>query len=93
MTLRRKRSRMTITINQKEKKMYSLSAVSNAAVNLGIDFNTLADALERGELQAHRASRRNNDGAVAYQPLTAKFALFQAVRDGYVSRLVFDLAK
>lgn len=73
--------------------MFSLSAVSNAAAILGIDFNTLANALERGELQAHRAASRNKDGAVAYQPLTEEFALFQAVRDGYVSRLVFDLSK
>lgn len=68
-----------------------MDTLDHAALDLGIKRDELAEALRRGRIRAEREAARRNDGAVEYIAITPRFALYQAVRDGYVSRLVFSL--
>lgn len=68
-----------------------MDTIDFAAEELGVGREELAEALRRGRIRAEREARRRNDGAVEYVAITPRFALYQAVRDGYVSRLVFSL--
>ena len=72
--------------------MYSISHVVAAAAALRLDEEQLIAALDRAAIQQERASRRANDGAVYYQPVTPEYSLWQAVKEGFVSKLVFRLA-
>lgn len=68
-----------------------MDAIDYAAMEIGIKREVLAEALRRGRIRAEREARRRNDGAVEYIAITPEFSLFQAVKAGYVSRLVFSL--
>lgn len=68
-----------------------MDAIDYAAQSLGIKREELVEALRRGRIRAEREERRRNDGAVEYISITPQFALYQAVKAGYVSRLVFSL--
>lgn len=70
-----------------------MDAIDYAALDLGIKREELSEALRRGRIRAEREAQRRNDGAVEYIAITPRFALFQAVQAGYVSRLVFSLNK
>ena len=69
-----------------------MDAIDFAAQELGVGRDELQEALRRGRIRAERDARHRRDGATEYQAVTPEFALFQAVRDGYVSGLVFKLA-
>lgn len=68
-----------------------MDAIDYAAIEIGVERGVLAEAMRRGRIRAEREARRRNDGAVEYIAITPRFALYQAVRAGYVSRLVFSL--
>lgn len=62
-----------------------------AAEELHITRESLREALRRGAIRAEREARQRYDGAVEYQAITPQFALYQAVRAGFVSPLIFQL--
>lgn len=68
-----------------------MDTIDYAAEALRVRREELAEALRRGRIRAEREARRRNDGAVEYIAITPQFALYQAVKAGYVSRLVFSL--
>ena len=65
-----------------------MNTIDYAAEELGISSQELLEAMRRGRIRAEREARRRYDGSVAYQPITQDFALFQSIKDGFVSRLV-----
>lgn len=68
-----------------------MDTIDFAAEELGVGREELAEALRRGRIRAEREAARRDDGAVEYIAITPQFALYQAVKAGYVSRLVFSL--
>lgn len=70
-----------------------MDAIDYAAIEIGVEREVLAEALRRGRIRAEREARRRNDGAVEYSAITPQFALYQAVRDGFVSPVVFHLSE
>ena len=68
-----------------------MDTIDFAAEELGISRDVLSEAMRRGRIRAERLARRRNDGAVEYLAITPEFALFQAVKAGYVSPIIFSL--
>lgn len=68
-----------------------MDTIDFAAEELGVGREVLAEALRRGRIRAEREERQRYDGAVEYQAITPRFALYQAVRAGFVSPLIFQL--
>jgi hypothetical protein len=70
-----------------------MDTIDFAAEELGVGREELAEALRRGRIRAEREARRRGDGALGYNPVTPQYALVQAVRDGFVSPVVFHLSE